>query len=136
MGQLIKDGTYLMYLRKSRADNPDESVEEVLAKHEKLLQDYFMRELGHRIPEDCIYREVVSGGEDIADSSLSLRVEHLLEGNAHGVLHLIAYSHHQTLVETLELEEIAVYHIYITAVFLDRGVDLLEEVLVEVVNLH
>ena len=67
MGQLKKDGTYLMYLRKSRADNPDESVEEVLSKHEKLLQDYFIRELGYPIPEDCIYREVVSGGEDIAD---------------------------------------------------------------------
>jgi DNA invertase Pin-like site-specific DNA recombinase len=67
MGQLKKDGTYLMYLRKSRADSPDESVEEVLAKHEKLLQDYFIRELGHGIPEDCIYREVVSGGESIAD---------------------------------------------------------------------
>ena len=67
MGQLKKDGTYLMYLRKSRADNPDESVEEVLAKHEKLLQDYFLRELGRHIPEDCIYREVVSGGENIAD---------------------------------------------------------------------
>ena len=67
MAQLKKDGTYLMYLRKSRSDNPDESVEEVLSKHEKLLQDYFMRELGHTIPEDCIYREVVSGGEDIAD---------------------------------------------------------------------
>lgn len=67
MGQLKKEGTYLMYLRKSRADNPDESVEEVLAKHEKLLQDYFVRELGHTIPEDCIYREVVSGGEDISD---------------------------------------------------------------------
>ena len=67
MSQLKKDGTYLMYLRKSRADNPDESVEEVLAKHEKLLQDYFMRELGHPIPEDCIYREVVSGGEDITE---------------------------------------------------------------------
>lgn len=66
MGQL-KDGTYLLYLRKSRADSPDTSVEEVLAKHEKLLQDYFVRELGHPIPEDCIYREVVSGGEDIAD---------------------------------------------------------------------
>lgn len=66
MGQL-KDGIYLMYLRKSRADNPDESVEEVLGKHEKLLQDYFTRELGHPIPEDCIYREVVSGGESIAD---------------------------------------------------------------------
>ena len=67
MSQLQKDGTYLMYLRKSRADNQDESVEEVLAKHERLLQDYFKRELGHPIPEDCIYREVVSGGEDIAD---------------------------------------------------------------------
>ena len=67
MGQLKKDGIYLMYLRKSRADNPDESVEEVLSKHEKLLQDYFMREIGRHIPEDCIYREVVSGGEDIAD---------------------------------------------------------------------
>lgn len=67
MAQLKKDGIYLMYLRKSRADNPDESVEEVLSKHEKLLQDYFIRELGHPIPEDCIYREVVSGGENIAD---------------------------------------------------------------------
>ena len=67
MGQLKKDGTYLMYLRKSRADSQDESVEEVLSKHEKLLQDHFMRELGHRIPEDCIYREVVSGGESIED---------------------------------------------------------------------
>ena len=67
MGQLKKDGTYLMYLRKSRADNPDESVEEVLSKHEKLLQDYFIREIGHPIPEECIYREVVSGGENIAD---------------------------------------------------------------------
>ncbi len=67
MGQLKKDGIYLMYLRKSRADNPDESVEEVLSKHEKLLQDYFTRELGHPIPEDCIYREVVSGGEDFAE---------------------------------------------------------------------
>ena len=67
MGQLKKDGTYLMYLRKSRADNPDESVEEVLSKHEKLLQDFFIREIGRPIPEDCIYREVVSGGENIAD---------------------------------------------------------------------
>ena len=67
MGQLKKDGIYLMYLRKSRADNPDESVEEVLSKHEKLLQDFFMREIGRHIPEDCIYREIVSGGENIAD---------------------------------------------------------------------
>lgn len=64
---MLKDGIYLMYLRKSRADNPDESVEEVLSKHEKLLQDYFEREIGHRIPEEHIFREIVSGGENLAD---------------------------------------------------------------------
>ena len=86
MGQLKKDGTYLMYLRKSRADNPDESVEEVLAKHEKLLQDYFMRELGHPIPEDCIYREIVSGGENISDREEMRRVLAKIEsGNICGV---------------------------------------------------
>ena len=86
MGQLIKDGTYLMYLRKSRADNPDESVTEVLGKHEKLLQDYFMRELGHTIPEDCIYREVVSGGENISDREEMRKVLSKIEsGNICGV---------------------------------------------------
>ena len=64
---MLKDGIYLMYLRKSRADNPDESVEEVLSKHEKLLQDYFERELGHRIPEEHIFREIVSGGESLEE---------------------------------------------------------------------
>lgn len=58
--------TYLIYLRKSRQDNPEESVEEVLAKHELILQEYAQRELGHGIPQDCIYREVVSG-ESIED---------------------------------------------------------------------
>ena len=86
MGQLKKDGIYLMYLRKSRADSPDESVEEVLAKHEKLLQDYFIRELGHPIPEDCIYREVVSGGEDIADREEMCKVlERIEAANVIGV---------------------------------------------------
>lgn len=50
-----------MYLRKSRQDDPNESVEEVLAKHQQILQDFALRELGHKIPEDCIYREVASG---------------------------------------------------------------------------
>ena len=79
MGQLKKDGTYIMYLRKSRADNPDESVEEVLSKHEKLLQDYFTREIGHPIPEDCIFREIVSGGEDIADRAEMCKVLEKIE---------------------------------------------------------
>lgn len=52
---------YLMYLRKSRQDNPDETVEEVLARHEKQLQEYSIKTFGYRINEDNIYREIVSG---------------------------------------------------------------------------
>lgn len=52
---------YIMYLRKSRQDDPDETVEEVLAKHETQLQEYAQRELGGSIPEENIYREIVSG---------------------------------------------------------------------------
>ena len=58
---------WLMYLRKSRQDDPDQSAEEVLSKHESILQEWAKRELGHEIPEDCIYREIVSGGESIGD---------------------------------------------------------------------
>lgn len=57
---------YLMYLRKSRQDDPRETVEEVLEKHETQLQEYALREFGGRIPEGNIYREVVSG-ESIDD---------------------------------------------------------------------
>ena len=57
---------YVMYLRKSRQDDPQETVEEVLSKHEAMLQEYARRELGGEIPEDCIYREVVSG-ENLSD---------------------------------------------------------------------
>lgn len=52
---------YIMYLRKSRQDDPRETVEEVLLKHETMLQEYAEKELGGRIPEENIYREVVSG---------------------------------------------------------------------------
>ena len=52
---------YIIYLRKSRQDDPRETVEEVLAKHETMLQEFAVREFGHKIPEENIYREVVSG---------------------------------------------------------------------------
>ena len=64
---------YIMYLRKSRADNPHESVEEVLEKHETILQELAVRDLGGRIPEHCIYREVVSG-ETISERPEMLNV--------------------------------------------------------------
>lgn len=56
----------ILYLRKSRSDNPLESVEEVLKKHETIIQEFCQREFGFTIPEDNIYREVVSG-ESIQD---------------------------------------------------------------------
>lgn len=52
---------YLIYLRKSQKDSPDESVAEVLRKHEIQLQEYAEKTLGYKIPEECIFREVVSG---------------------------------------------------------------------------
>lgn len=57
---------WLLYSRKSRQDDPNQTVEEVLAKHETMLQEYAEREFGGRIPEENIYREVVSG-ESIDD---------------------------------------------------------------------
>lgn len=64
---------YIMYLRKSRADNPHESVEEVLEKHETILQEMAERDLGGRIPEHCIFREIVSG-ETVSERPRMLEV--------------------------------------------------------------
>lgn len=77
---------YLIYLRKSRQDEPNETIEEVLSKHETMLQEYAERELGGRIPEDNIYREVVSG-ESIDDREEIKRVLTRIEDpNILGVL--------------------------------------------------
>lgn len=54
-------GIWIMYLRKSRQDDPNETIEEVLAKHEAQLQEHAEREIGCRIAEENIYREIVSG---------------------------------------------------------------------------
>ena len=61
MINVLSTEAYIIYLRKSRADNPNESIEEVLARHEEELQEFAEKELGGRIPEHCIFREVVSG---------------------------------------------------------------------------
>lgn len=50
----------IAYLRKSRADG-EESVEEVLAKHERILQDYCLRVWNAPLPQTKILREVQSG---------------------------------------------------------------------------
>ena len=56
----------LEYLRKSRSDDPMMSVEEVLQKHETILDEWSTQQFGETIPEENKYREVVSG-ESIED---------------------------------------------------------------------
>lgn len=56
----------IAYLRKSRADDPLLTVEEVLARHEAILDEWTERNLGAKIAENMKYREVCSG-ETIAD---------------------------------------------------------------------
>lgn len=49
------------YGRKSRFDDPLLSVEEVLEKHNKILDEYAEKHLGGPIPEENVYMEVGSG---------------------------------------------------------------------------
>lgn len=49
------------YLRKSRSDDPLLEVEEVLEKHEKILDEWAEKHLGAKVPEENKFREVVSG---------------------------------------------------------------------------
>ena len=62
----FKADEILVYLRKSRSDDPLLSVEEVLARHEAILDEWAEKYLGEKIPEKNKFREVVSG-ETIAD---------------------------------------------------------------------
>ncbi len=49
------------YLRKSQSDDPLLTVEEVLAKHESILDSWSEKHLGGKTPEKQKFREVVSG---------------------------------------------------------------------------
>lgn len=57
----IDPSEVLEYLRKSRSDEPHLTVEEVLEKHERILSDMAKRYFHGPIPEENIFREVVSG---------------------------------------------------------------------------
>ena len=57
---------YLVYLRKSRSDGDYDTIEEVLNKHETIIQEFAIKTFGDTIPENLIFREVVSG-ETIQD---------------------------------------------------------------------
>ena len=51
----------ITYLRKSRADNSSESIEEVLQKHENQLREYARHVLNIELSDTFILREVISG---------------------------------------------------------------------------
>ena len=51
----------LEYFRKSRSDDPSLTVEEVLSKHQELLNGWQEMNLSAPIPEENVYKEVVSG---------------------------------------------------------------------------
>lgn len=69
----IKPEEILIYLRKSRADDPLLSTEEVLSKHEAMLDEWAERNLSAPIPESNRYREVVSG-ENLTDRLIFQKV--------------------------------------------------------------
>lgn len=78
MFDTLKPHEVVAYFRKSRTDDPTLSVEEVLAKHEAILDEWAERNLGAVIPEENKYREVVSG-ETIADRPEVQKVLKLIE---------------------------------------------------------
>lgn len=57
----LKPEEVVDYLRKSQTDDPSLSVEEILAKHESILDNWAEKNLGAKLPEENKFREVVSG---------------------------------------------------------------------------
>lgn len=59
--EMFKIDEILEYLRKSQSDDPLLTVDEVLQKHETILDEWSMKHFGEKVPEKNKFREVVSG---------------------------------------------------------------------------
>lgn len=59
--EMFKPEELLVYLRKSQSDDPLMTIEEVLSKHESILDEWCERHLGRKVSEENKFREVVSG---------------------------------------------------------------------------
>lgn len=68
----------LDYLRKSQSDDPNLTVEEVLANHEKLLDDWSIKNQGGKVPEKNKFREIVSG-ESLSERKEMQRLLRMIE---------------------------------------------------------
>ena len=81
----------LVYLRKSRADDPSLSTDEVLEKHERLLDEWMEKNLSAPIPEENRFREVVSG-ESISERTEFQKVLKLIESNKYKAVLVVEIS--------------------------------------------
>lgn len=81
--ELIKVYNYetLEYDRKSRTDDPLSSVEEVLEKHGKIIEEYAINNLGGPIPEENKFKEIGSA-ESIDKRPEMLRLLKAIESPA------------------------------------------------------
>lgn len=68
----------LIYLRKSRTDDPALTVSDVVARHEQLLDAFSLERFGDLVPERNRFREIVSG-ETIAARPEVQKVLRLIE---------------------------------------------------------
>lgn len=79
--ETIKPEEVLMYLRKSRSDDPQLTVEEVLSNHETILDSWAERNLSAPIPPENRFKEVISGGESISERPEFQKVLKLIESS-------------------------------------------------------
>lgn len=84
----LKPEEVLDYLRKSQSDDPALSVEEVLSRHEEILDNLSMQYLGAVVPEENKFREVVSG-ETVKDRPEIKKVLKLIESPKYKALKIV-----------------------------------------------
>ena len=75
---LFKPEEVIDYLRKSRTDDPTLTVEEVLEKHETMLDEWAEKNLGSKVPPDNKFYELGSG-EKISERPEFNKVLKLIE---------------------------------------------------------
>lgn len=86
--ELFKPDEIIDYLRKSQSDDPLLTVEEVLAKHESILDEWDLKHLGALVPEENRFREVVSG-ETIKERPEINKVLRLIESPKYKAIKIV-----------------------------------------------
>ena len=84
VNEALKMDVYAIYLRKSRSDDPNETVEDTVKRHKKILTDLAAQK-GLYIGE--IYQEVISGAESIEGRpEIKRLIQDCYDGKYRGIL--------------------------------------------------